>query len=58
MTYDQLLNAEDATEGINAAVVNNECESSFEVLMNELKTFKNTGVNNAGGVAIIRKNGD
>ena len=43
---------------MNTLVSNYSCESTFGVLTNELKTFDKIGLNNAGGIAMSRKNSD
>ena len=44
--------------GISACVVNNQCESSFDILTDELKTYENLGLTHAGRMALCKKNGD
>ena len=39
-------------------VINNQCESSFSVLIDELKTYENLGLRYASGMALCKKNGD
>ena len=42
----------------NIAVVNDPCESTFGVLIDEIKRHQNIGLTYAGGIAMSRKNGD
>ena len=48
--------AEDSVDqSLGASISNETCESTLSALANELKVFDNTGLNNSGGVAKIRK---
>lgn len=49
---------EDMQHGMGVHVVNDQCESSFGVLTDELKTYENLGLTHAGGMALCEKNGD
>ena len=56
--YYKMSEKKKCTKIVNAYLVNNPCESTFGVHTDKIVRFNNSSCNNAGVIAVIKKNGN